>query len=180
MSLLRTAESVSPKHPDKLCDQISDAVLDEMKKEHDEFRHRIEQVKNASGERKEKYFKELYLEILSHHKAEEQTDFKSVLKRGSKEEHDTVLEMIEEHATIDYRFKLCAKTKMSDETWNAKFKVLGEVLEDHLKEEEDEFFKIAKKDVPDDVLKKQRAVFEAKQKTLEAKYRPRIMALKLR
>ena len=25
---LRTAESVSPKHPDKLCDQISDAILD--------------------------------------------------------------------------------------------------------------------------------------------------------
>jgi len=28
MSSYRTAESVSPKHPDKLCDQISDAVLD--------------------------------------------------------------------------------------------------------------------------------------------------------
>ena len=28
MSNYRTAESVSPKHPDKLCDQISDAVLD--------------------------------------------------------------------------------------------------------------------------------------------------------
>ncbi len=28
MSLFKTAESVSPKHPDKLCDQISDAVLD--------------------------------------------------------------------------------------------------------------------------------------------------------
>ena len=28
MSKIKTAESVSPKHPDKLCDQISDAVLD--------------------------------------------------------------------------------------------------------------------------------------------------------
>ncbi len=27
-SIYRTAESVSPKHPDKLCDQISDAILD--------------------------------------------------------------------------------------------------------------------------------------------------------
>ena len=26
--IYRTAESVSPKHPDKLCDQISDAILD--------------------------------------------------------------------------------------------------------------------------------------------------------
>lgn len=28
VSIFRTAESVSPKHPDKLCDQISDAILD--------------------------------------------------------------------------------------------------------------------------------------------------------
>ena len=28
MSRFRTAESVSPRHPDKLCDQISDAILD--------------------------------------------------------------------------------------------------------------------------------------------------------
>ncbi|MBI4033450.1 methionine adenosyltransferase, partial [Candidatus Saccharibacteria bacterium] len=28
MSSYKTAESVSPKHPDKLCDQISDAILD--------------------------------------------------------------------------------------------------------------------------------------------------------
>lgn len=28
MSNLRTAESVSPKHPDKICDQISDAIVD--------------------------------------------------------------------------------------------------------------------------------------------------------
>ncbi len=28
MSKIKTAESVSPKHPDKLCDQISDAILD--------------------------------------------------------------------------------------------------------------------------------------------------------
>ena len=28
LTTYRTAESVSPKHPDKLCDQISDAVLD--------------------------------------------------------------------------------------------------------------------------------------------------------
>jgi S-adenosylmethionine synthetase len=33
MSKLRTAESVSPKHPDKLCDRISDAVLDAYLKE---------------------------------------------------------------------------------------------------------------------------------------------------
>lgn len=33
MTFYRTAESVSPKHPDKLCDQISDAILDAYLKE---------------------------------------------------------------------------------------------------------------------------------------------------
>lgn len=28
MNMIRTAEFVSPKHPDKLCDQISDKLLD--------------------------------------------------------------------------------------------------------------------------------------------------------
>ena len=157
-----------------------DTVLDEMKKEHEEFRERIKQIDAAYGARKEKLFKELYLEVLSHHKAEEATDFKSVIKRGNKEDRDLVLEMIEEHETIDFRFKLCAKTKMTDETWNAKFKVLSEVLLDHLKEEEDEFFKVASRDVPDDVLEKQRDIFEKKQKQLEARYHDRIMGLKLR
>jgi len=33
VTIFRTAESVSPKHPDKLCDQISDAILDAHLKE---------------------------------------------------------------------------------------------------------------------------------------------------
>ncbi len=157
-----------------------DTVHDEMKKEHEEFRKRVKQIEGAYGARKEKLFKELYLEILSHHKAEEATDFKSVLKRGNKEDRDLVLEMIEEHETIDFRFKRCAKTKMTDETWNAKFKVLSEVLLDHLKEEEDEFFKVATREVPDDILERQRVTFEKKQKSLESRYRDKIMKLKMR
>ena len=33
MSTYKTAESVSPKHPDKMCDQISDAILDALIKQ---------------------------------------------------------------------------------------------------------------------------------------------------
>lgn len=38
MTFYRTAESVSPKHPDKLCDQISDAILDAYLREDPEAR----------------------------------------------------------------------------------------------------------------------------------------------
>lgn len=42
--MLRTAESVSPKHPDKICDQISDSVLDEILKQDESSRVAIETV----------------------------------------------------------------------------------------------------------------------------------------
>lgn len=44
MSNYRTAESVSPKHPDKLCDRISDAILDEYLRHDQEARTAIETV----------------------------------------------------------------------------------------------------------------------------------------
>lgn len=155
-------------------------VLDEMKKEHEEFRARIKQIKESNGQRQEKCFKELYLEITTHHKAEEATDFKSVMKRGSAKDKDVVREMIEEHHLIEHQCKRCVAVKMADETWKARFNVLAEVLESHLKEEEDEFFEIANKDIPDDILEKQRSIFEAKQQELEKKYHDKIMGLKLR
>lgn len=44
MSNYKTAESVSPKHPDKLCDQISDAVLDAYLKADPQARVAVEAV----------------------------------------------------------------------------------------------------------------------------------------
>lgn len=44
MSNYKTAESVSPKHPDKLCDQISDAILDAYLKEDPDARVAVETV----------------------------------------------------------------------------------------------------------------------------------------
>ena len=44
MTSFRTAESVSPKHPDKLCDRISDAILDAYLAEDPEVRTAVETV----------------------------------------------------------------------------------------------------------------------------------------
>lgn len=44
MTSFRTAESVSPKHPDKLCDRISDAILDAYLAEDPEARTAVETV----------------------------------------------------------------------------------------------------------------------------------------
>jgi S-adenosylmethionine synthetase len=40
--MLRTAEFVSPMHPDKICDRIADAILDECLKQDSKSRTAIE------------------------------------------------------------------------------------------------------------------------------------------
>ena len=40
--MIRTAECVTPMHPDKICDRISDAILDECLKQDPDTRSAIE------------------------------------------------------------------------------------------------------------------------------------------
>ncbi|QQR83005.1 hypothetical protein IPJ72_04240 [Candidatus Peregrinibacteria bacterium] len=47
--MLRTAESVSPMHPDKMCDRISDAILDAYLKEDKNARCAIEVMGGMSS-----------------------------------------------------------------------------------------------------------------------------------
>jgi S-adenosylmethionine synthetase len=42
--MYKIAEFVSPKHPDKLCDQISDSILDECLKQDPESRVAVEAI----------------------------------------------------------------------------------------------------------------------------------------
>lgn len=125
-------------------------VLKEIKKEHDEFKDLIKKIENASGKNKEKLFKELYIKIKGHHEAEEHVVFPDVKSRADEEGKDTVREMIEEHSLGAYQFSVIERTGIDNETWDAKFSVLKEVLTHHMDEEEKEFFKEARS-----VLKKE-------------------------
>ncbi len=71
--------------------------------------------------------------------------FPAVKENVSGKDLDTVLEMIEEHKLGNYQFSVLERTSIENETWDAKFAVLKEVLEHHMDEEEDEFSAIAKK-----------------------------------
>ncbi|WP_075728567.1 hemerythrin domain-containing protein [Tissierella creatinophila] len=133
-------------------------VLKEIKKEHDEFRKLIKNIENSKGDKKQKLFIELYTKIKGHHEAEERVVFPDVKERADEDGKDTVMEMIEEHSLGAYQFSVIQRTGIDNETWDAKFSVLKEVLTHHMDEEENEFFKTAR-----EVLKKEE---------LEAKYDP--------
>lgn len=139
-------------------------ILDEIKKEHNEFKNLIAQIENAKGNEKRNLFEEFYAKLNGHHESEEHVIFPDVKEKSEEEGKEVVREMIEEHNLASYQFSLLERTSMDNETWDAKFSVLKEVLTHHMDEEEKEFFKQAKKVLTKDTLEEKYDEFE---KTME-------------
>lgn len=135
-------------------------VLIEIKKEHDEFRSTIAAIEKAKGQKKLELFNEFYAKLHGHHEAEERVLFPDVKKMAKKKDKEVVLEMIEEHNIGTYQFSLISRTGMDNETWDAKFSVLKEVLTHHMDEEEKEFFKLAREVLDEEVLAAKYEPFE--------------------
>ena len=138
-------------------------VLQEIKKEHEEFRDLIKKIEEASGTTKKSLFETLKMNVTAHHKAEEAVVFPDVKAKSDEEGKDIVREMIEEHSLATYQMSLLARTAVENETWGAKFSVLKEVLTHHLDEEEKELFKQAKKVLTKDELIQKYEPFEKKE-----------------
>jgi hemerythrin superfamily protein len=87
--------------------------------------------------------------VLSNHaKAEEES-----LYVHMKKEEDLRVEGLEgdtEHALADLLMKQISEIKNDDDTWMAKVKVLAEVVDHHVKEEEKEVLKQVRKDFDQD------------------------------
>ena len=144
-------------------------VLKEIKQEHDKFKELIKQIEEASGTTKKSLFETLKMDVTAHHKAEEAIVFPDVKSKSDEEGKDIVLEMIEEHNLGTYQMSLLERTSVDNETWNAKFAVLKEVLTHHMDEEEKDLFKQAKKVLTKDELIQKYEPFEKKQESAKKK-----------
>ncbi len=127
-------------------------ILQEIKSEHDEF------------------IDELNLKIHAHHEAEEKILFKDVKSKSDEEGKDVVMEMIEEHSLATYQLSLVDRTSMENETWDAKFSVLKEVLTHHMDEEEADLFKQAREVLSKEELKEKYEPFEAQNEEEKKKF----------
>lgn len=72
-------------------------ILEEIKKEHEEFKDLISQIEDASGKKKKTLFEELYAKLIGHHESEEHVLFPDVKEKSEEEGKEIVREMIEEH-----------------------------------------------------------------------------------
>lgn len=117
------------------------------KEEHDKAKEIAKKIDGSTDNKeKRKLFEDLYIMIYSHHKAEEEVIFPLVMERLTKEkDKDLVREMIEEHSLAAYQFSTVNQTLLDNDTWNAKFTTLLEVVEHHMDEEEESFTELGKK-----------------------------------
>lgn len=86
---------------------------------------------------------QICMELTVHAEIEEQIFYPAVkerTQRGHKEERELVLESYEEHALAKKVIADLRDLDASDESYRPKLKVLHELIEDHVKEEERQLF----------------------------------------
>lgn len=96
---------------------------------------------NAS---KKKLATEICLELTKHATAEEEIFYPAVRAAG-KDKEDLVDEATVEHASAKELIAQIMEMDATEELFDAKVKVLGEMIEHHVKEEEEEMFPKARK-----------------------------------
>lgn len=118
------------------------------KEEHQKAKDLAGKIEAAKkDDKKRTLFNELFVMIYAHHTAEESAVYPKLKQRVKGDDLSTILEMIEEHHLGNYQFSLLDRTSNENETWDAKFAVLKEVLEHHMDEEEQEIGPMIQKEM---------------------------------
>lgn len=123
---------------------MTTAIERELKSDHKEISKLLSDLEKANeSESKNRgaIFQKLEQKLLAHSKAEDKVYY-SKLKKYEKTE-DMIYEAKEEHKIITNLLKEIALIDITQPKWKAKCKVLKEMVEHHVEEEEGELFKKA-------------------------------------
>ncbi|MGE0755349.1 MAG: hemerythrin domain-containing protein [Alphaproteobacteria bacterium] len=124
-------------------------IFNKIKKDHDEAREIMDKIlKTPQVKKRQELFGQLKVAILSHAKSEEETFYKSLRKNGDKEMKEEIPHFKEEHEEVEKLFKSIEKLDPDDYMWWEQFGELRKALTHHMKEEEEDVFPDARKDIP--------------------------------
>ena len=124
------------------------AFFDELKKDHKEVKDILEKLQAGSKtaeKTREKLFAQLKEELVPHLKAEEASFYQVLLDTKNGRQH--ALEAKEEHDLTVLVFRQLEEIPAKEEIWGAKMKVLKDLVEHHIEEEEKEIFQLAQKEI---------------------------------
>lgn len=141
-------------------------ILNLLKKDHEKVKELLSQIQESQDtKQRSALFKEFKTEMTAHNRAEEKVFY------GRMEKHDETkqiaLEGEEEHAVADRLIDSLARTSAKgSDRWSARAKVLKEIVEHHIREEEKEAFKKARKTFDAAALKEMGTEFEKRKQSL--------------
>lgn len=114
----------------------SSGVVDMLKADHKKVKGLFEEFKSAGGRERSEIAKSAIQELEIHADLEETLIYPAIRKEV--DEDDMMSEAVEEHHLVHVLIKELKSLKPGDEKFKAKFTVLGELVQHHIEEEENE------------------------------------------
>ena len=134
-----------------------------IKDDHDKARHlldALDETKDDEAEKRARRFAEFKVELMMHQHVEESVFYNTL--KNEEETRDDALEAMNEHHVIDTLLEELDDMPKDGDEWRAKFGVLKELVEHHMREEEEEFFESARKVLDADQAEQMARVFQQK------------------
>lgn len=115
---------------------VASGVVQMLKEDHKKVKELFEEFESAEGRERGEIAKTAIQELEVHADLEETLIYPAIRKEI--EADDMMNEAVEEHHLVHVLIKELKKLKPSDEKFQAKFTVLGELVKHHIEEEENE------------------------------------------
>lgn len=115
---------------------IAVGVIDMLKEDHEKVKGLFEEFEAAEGREQADIAATAIMELEVHADLEEKLIYPAI--REHIDEDEMMNEAVEEHHLVHVLIKELKKLKPKDEVFQAKFKVLGELVKHHIEEEEEE------------------------------------------
>ena len=127
----------------------------------------IEGLTPRASAKKMQLFEQLKTELSIHARIEEEIFYPAVHALRAKEAKERVFEAYEEHAVVKLLLAQCEESIGDERTFDAKMKVLRDIVLHHAKEEEKEIFPQAQRNLAAEKLEDLGAALEARKVALE-------------
>lgn len=148
-------------------------IYDRIEKDHDTIRGlltRMGDTGEAATSARRALYEELQREVWAHHKVEETVFYAALAK--ARDAQAEAMEGMNEHNLINGLMDELNVMPDDGTAWSAKFHVLGELLQHHLDEEEEELFGEAREALSDSRAEELASLFDERKEHALAAVKP--------
>ena len=150
---------------------LAEGILQDLHNDHVEIASLISRIEKSDDRaEREALFEEMKTKLLGHAHAEQEVLYRRLEDSQSEDSRSFALEGSNEHQIVENQLeKMSADRDRMSESWMAELKVLRELIEHHVKEEETTGFSCARDDFAKDELEAMAQQFQTRKAQLMTK-----------